>query len=358
MRNKNHKIFIVAGEASGDIYGAQIAGEILSSSSAEIRGWGGDIMSSAGVHVSKHYSELAFMGFVEVLLNLRTIRRNLNSCWNEIVNFKPDAVVLVDFPGFNMRIARKAKKAGIKTYQVICPQVWAWKASRIKKLKRDYDAVFPALPFEDQVLKKGGVNSQSLGHPIIDTFDNFKYEKKKGLIALLPGSRRQELRKMLPVLIEVSQRLKEYDFVIAGAPGLKKEDYGDLGDVELVFGDTRKILAESEMAIVTSGTATLEAALLGTKQLIAYKTSELNYLIAKALVKVKHIGLPNLILGREIVPELIQNDCTSAKIIEQIKVIRQESAQISGYKELREKLGISGASKRIANYIIKDSSSS
>ena len=216
MRNKNHKIFIVAGEASGDIYGAQISREIHSSSSAEIRGWGGDIMSSAGVHVSKHYSELAFMGFVEVLLNLRTIRRNLNSCWNEIVEFNPDAVVLIDFPGFNMRIARKAKHAGIKTYQVICPQVWAWKASRIKKLKRDYDAVFPALPFEDQVLKKGGVNSQSLGHPIIDTFDNFNYEKKTGQIALLPGSRKQELRKMLPVLIEVSQSLKDYDFVIAG----------------------------------------------------------------------------------------------------------------------------------------------
>ena len=252
MQNKAHKYFIIAGEASGDIYGAQIAKEINSKTSAEIKGWGGDKMSAEGVNVSKHYRDLAFMGFVEVLLNLNTIRKNLNQCWEEIISFNPDALILVDFPGFNMRIAKKAKLAGIKTYQVICPQIWAWKASRIKQLKRDYNAVFPALPFEDQILKKGGVNSQPLGHPIIDTFDDYKIEKKNGQILLLPGSRKQELKKMLPVFIEVAKNMKDFEFVIAGAPGLKVESYGNLDGIKLTFGKTRELLAESEAAIITT----------------------------------------------------------------------------------------------------------
>ena len=360
MQTKKHKIFIIAGEASGDVYGGQIARQILSQTDAEIRGWGGEEMASVGVNVSKHYSELAFMGFLEVIKNLETIRKNLKKCWEEVESFKPNAVVCIDFPGFNMRIAKRAKASGFNTYQVICPQIWAWKGSRIKALKRDYNAVFPALPFEDEILKKGGVNSQALGHPILDTFEELKFEKKPNQIALLPGSRMQELKKMLPVLVGLGLEFKELVFVIAGAPGRKMSDYSlaTREGFKVKFGKTREIVGTSVAAIVTSGTATLEASLLGTKQIIAYKTGTFNYAVAKAVVKVKRIGLPNLISGKDIVPELIQGDCTIENLSLKLKEILDSEAQISEIAELREKLGSTGASERIANYIIRDSSSS
>ena len=358
MPKKHHKIFIIAGEASGDNYGALFASEIMKLDEVQIKGWGGDKMKSSGVEISKHYRELAFMGFWEVVKNLRTISKNLNLCWNEIVEYNPDALILVDFPGFNMRIAKRAKAAGIKTYQIICPQIWAWKASRINALAKDYDAIFPALPFEDQILKNGGVNSQSLGHPILDTFNEMNVEKEKNLIALLPGSRKQELRKMLPILINVTKRFNDYKFVIAGAPGLNKEDYKIAVDkgIPVEFGSTKNILARSQAAVITSGTATLEAALLGTKHIITYKTGFFNYAIAKSLVKVDYIGLPNLILGKEVVPELIQGNCTSETISNNLKAVLKNNDQLVQFNELKNALGKTGASKRIASYVLKDSS--
>ncbi len=360
MQAKKHKIFIIAGEASGDVYGGQIARQILSQTDAEIRGWGGEEMASVGVNVSKHYSELAFMGFLEVIKNLGTIRKNLKKCWKEIEIFNPDAVVCIDFPGFNMRIAKRAKSAGFNTYQVICPQIWAWKGSRIKALKRDYNAVFPALPFEDEILKKGGVNSQSLGHPILDTFEKLNFDKRPNQIALLPGSRMQELKKMLPVLVGLGLEFKEFDFVFAGAPGRKMSDYSmaTKAGFKVEFGKTREILGSSVAAIVTSGTATLEASLLGTKQVIAYKTGAFNYAVAKSIVKIKKIGLPNLISGKDIVPELIQGDCTVENLSLKLNEIIDSESQISEIAELRKMLGNTGASERISNYIIRDSLSS
>ena len=360
MQAKKHKIFIIAGEASGDIYGGQIARQILSQTDAEIRGWGGEEMASVGVNITKHYSKLAFMGFLEIIKNLGTIKKNLKKCWEEIEIFNPDALVCIDFPGFNMRIAKRAKADGFNTYQVICPQIWAWKGSRIKALKRDYNAVFPALPFEDDILKKGGVNSQSLGHPILDTFEELKFEKRPNQIALLPGSRMQELKKMLPVLVGLAMEFKELDFVIAGAPGRKMSDYSlaTMAGLKVKFGKTREILGSSVAAIVTSGTATLEASLLGTKQVIAYKTGSFNYALAQAVVKIKRIGLPNLISGKDIVPELIQGDCTVENLSLKLNEILDSESQILEIAELRKMLGNTGASKRIANYIIRDSLSS
>ncbi|MBM71971.1 MAG: lipid-A-disaccharide synthase [Crocinitomicaceae bacterium] len=357
MSDKNHKIFIVAGEASGDNYGALFARESTKIKSVEIIGWGGDQMSSQGVTITKYYNELAFMGFWEVLKNLKTITRNIKKCWEEIQDFNPDALVLVDFPGFNMRIAKKAKAAGIKTYQIICPQIWAWKASRINALKRDYNAVFPTLPFEDQILKNGGVNSQSFGHPIIDTLDDFVVEKDPKLIALLPGSRKQELNKILPVFIETTRQLDGYNFIIAGAPGLTENDYSQASKagIKVEFGQTREILAKSQAAIITSGTATLEAALLGTKHIIAYKTGAFNYTIARLFINVKHIGLPNLIVGEEVVPELIQGDCNTENIAKHLEQILSKDDQLKSFAHIRKKLGEPGASKRIASYILKDS---
>lgn len=360
MQAKKHKIFIIAGEASGDIYGGKIAHQILSQIDAEIRGWGGEEMESVGVNISKHYSELAFMGFLEVIKNLGTIRKNLKKCWKEIEIFNPDAVICIDFPGFNMRVAKRAKAAGFNTYQVICPQIWAWKGSRIKALRRDYNAVFPALPFEDKILKKGGVNSQSLGHPILDTFEELKFEKRPNQIALLPGSRMQELNTMLPTLVGLGLKFKELDFVIAGAPGRKMSDYllATEAGFKVEFGKTREILGSSAAAIVTSGTATLEASLIGTKQVIAYKTGAFNYAVARVIVKIKRIGLPNLISGKEIVPELIQGDCTIENLSLKLNEILNSETQISEIAKLRKMLGNTGANERIANYIIRDSSSS
>ncbi|MBI49277.1 MAG: lipid-A-disaccharide synthase [Crocinitomicaceae bacterium] len=360
MQTKKHKIFIIAGEASGDVYGGQIARQILSQTDAEIRGWGGKEMASVGVNISKYYSELAFMGFLEVIKNLGAIRKNLKKCWKEIEVFNPDAVVCIDFPGFNMRIAKRSKAAGFNTYQVICPQIWAWKGSRIKALRRDYNAVFPALPFEDEILKKGGVNSQSLGHPILDTFEELKFEKRPHQIALLPGSRIQELKKMLPLFVSLGMEFKELDFVIAGAPGRKISDYSLATEAgfKVEFGKTREILGTSVAAIVTSGTATLEASLLGTKQVIAYKTGAFNYAVAKAVVKINRIGLPNLISGRDIVPELIQGDCTVKNLSLKLNEILDSETQISEIARLRKMLGKIGASNRIANYIIRNSLSS
>ncbi len=357
MSDSYHKIFIVAGEASGDIYGAQFAREASKIKNVEIRGWGGDQMASEGVTISKHYRELAFMGFWEVLKNLRTVTRNIRNCWKEIQEFNPDALVLVDFPGFNMRIAKLSQAAGIKTYQIICPQIWAWNTSRIVALARDYNAIFPALPFEDQILKNGGANSQSLGHPIIDTLDDFKAEKDPKLIALLPGSRKQELNKILPVFVEVSKMFQGYNFIIAGAPGLTIKDYSVTTNsgMKVEFGQTREILAKSQAAIITSGTATLEAALLDTKHLIAYKTGAFNYAIARLLVKVKHIGLPNLIAGEEVVPELIQGNCNQENVAKNLEQILSQDDQLKSFADIRKKLGKSGASKRIASYILKDS---
>ena len=357
MSSRKQKIFIVAGEASGDIYGALVASELVQLANVEIKGWGGDKMTEAGVEVTQHYRDLAYMGLYEVLVNLRKITGNLNRCWEEIEAFNPDALILVDFPGFNMRIAKKAHKKGINTFQLVAPKIWAWKTGRIKQLAENYTAVFPILPFEDEQLKSGGVNSIYCGHPLLDSIeDTGKMGAETKVLALLPGSRKQELVKMLPVMLEVAAEMGGFKAVIAGAPGLEPLDYKAANEqgVEVIFGETRELLKRSEIALIASGTATLEAALLDTPHVLVYKTSKLTYVAAKAVVKVKYIGLPNLILDRELVPELIQNDCTTGNIITSLNSIAKgPSKQLTGFAEIREKLGNRGASKEVAKRILE-----
>ena len=358
------KMFFIAGEASGDIYGGLIAHEMSRLSNIgpiEMRGWGGDKMTEAGVEVSKHYRELAYMGVWEVATHLGTILGNLKKCWDEIEAFKPDAIVLVDFPGFNMRIARKAaraKWADVKIFQVVAPQVWAWKKGRIKSLASDYTAVFPVLPFEHDLLIAGGVKSIYCGHPLLDTLSTNQDETQqvptKPVLLLLPGSRKQELHKMLPVLLEVAKQFPEMEAVIAGAPGAADTLYIQAREagVNVVFGQTRNLLKTAEFAVITSGTATLEAALLNTPHVLVYKTSSLTYAIAKLLVNVKFIGLTNLILNREVVPELIQGRCTAGNIAKEIQSL-DTSTQRLAFAELRMSLGHTGASERIAQKMLE-----
>ena len=358
------KVFFIAGEASGDIYGGLIAHEMSRLSNngpIKMRGWGGDKMTEAGVEVSKHYRELAYMGVWEVATHLGTILGNLKKCWNEIEAFKPDAIVLVDFPGFNMRIARKAARAkwgDVKIFQVVAPQVWAWKKGRIKSLARDYTAVFPVLPFEHNLLIAGGVKSIYCGHPLLDTLSTNQDETQqvptKPVLLLLPGSRKQELHKMLPVLLEVAKQFPEMEAVIAGAPGAADTLYIQAREagVNVVFGQTRNLLKTAEFAVITSGTATLEAALLNTPHVLVYKTSSLTYAIAKLLVNVKFIGLTNLILNREVVPELIQGRCTAGNIAKKIQSL-DTSTQRLAFAELRMSLGHTGASERIAQKMLE-----
>ena len=358
------KMFFIAGEASGDIYGGLIAHEMSRLSNIgpiEMRGWGGDKMTEAGVEVSKHYRELAYMGVWEVATHLGTILGNLKKCWDEIEAFKPDAIVLVDFPGFNMRIARKAaraKWADVKIFQVVAPQVWAWKKGRIKSLASDYTAVFPVLPFEHDLLIAGGVKSIYCGHPLLDTLSTNQDETQqvptKPVLLLLPGSRKQELHKMLPVLLEVTKQFPEMEAVIAGAPGAADTLYIQAREagVNVVFGQTRNLLKTAEFAVITSGTATLEAALLNTPHVLVYKTSSLTYAIAKLLVNVTFIGLTNLILNREVVPELIQGRCTAGNIAKEIQSL-DTSTQRLAFAELRMSLGHTGASERIAQKMLE-----
>jgi len=366
-RNFLKKVFFIAGEASGDIYGGLIAHEMSNLSSQsnigriDMRGWGGDQMTDAGVEVTTHYRELAYMGVWEVVSNLGTILGNLKKCWKEIEAFKPDAIVLVDFPGFNMRIARKAAHAkwgDVKIFQIVAPQVWAWKKGRIKNLARDYTAVFPVLPFEHHLLIAGGVRSIYCGHPLLDALstnqDTKPHVPTKPVLALLPGSRKQELNKMLPVLLEVAKHFPQMEAVIAGAPGAADTLYSQAREagVNVVFGQTRNLLKSAEFAVITSGTATLEAALLNTSHVLVYKTSALTYAIAKLLVNVKFIGLTNLILNREVVPELIQRRCTAINIAKKIHAL-ETSTQRVAFAELRTSLGDLGASERIAQNMLE-----
>lgn len=361
------KVFFIAGEASGDIYGGLIAHEMsrlirLSNiDRIEMRGWGGNQMTDAGVEVTTHYRELAYMGVWEVVTHLGTILGNLKKCWEEIEAFKPDAIVLIDFPGFNMRIARKAANAkwgDVKIFQVVAPQVWAWKKGRIKNLARDYTAVFPVLPFEHNLLSAGGVHSIYCGHPLLDALSTNQNETThaptKPVLALLPGSRKQELNKMLPALLEVAKLFPEMEAVIAGAPGASDALYKQAQNagVNVVFGQTRELLKSAEVAVITSGTATLEAALLNTPHVLVYKTSSLTYAVAKLLVHVKFIGLTNLILNREVVPELIQGRCTAGNIAKEIQSL-ETSTQREAFAELRVSLGDRGASERIAKKMLE-----
>lgn len=363
------RYYIIAGEASGDLHGSNLIKQLkLQDSSAEIRCWGGDLMQAAGGNVVKHFRDLAFMGFVEVLMNLKTILKNLKWCKQDIEAFQPDALILIDYPGFNLRIAKWAKQKGIKVIYYIAPQVWAWKENRVPSMKQSIDQMLVILPFEKDYFKnKWNWEVEYVGHPLVEVVDAPRAIPRstrpdKPIIALLPGSRKQEIRKKLPVMLSVVQHFPDYQFIIAKAPGLDESFYDEFikgyHSVETVTGKTYEILSQAKAALVTSGTATLETALMGIPEVVCYKGNPISYSIAKRLIKVKYISLVNLIMDRLIVTELIQHDLTEENLIKELDALLNNPDKIhqlkSDYAELKSKLQAGGnASQQAAQKIIQ-----
>lgn len=364
------KYYIIAGEASGDLHGSNLMKELIKQDSeANIRCWGGDLMQNAGGSLVKHYRDLAFMGFVEVVANLSTILKNLRFCKEDIEQFKPDVLVLIDYPGFNLRIAEWGKQRGYKIVFYISPQVWAWKENRVKKMKQCIDKMLVILPFEKDYYKnKWNWNVEYVGHPLVQVVENAKKNLEnedrlsdKKIIALLPGSRKQEVTKKLPVMLEVSKDFPDYQFIIAKAPSLTDDFFSQFIDqypnVSTVSNQTYKLLMQSSAALVTSGTATLETALFDVPEVICYKGNPVSYLIARQLIKVKYICLVNLIMDREVVKELIQDEMNPVMIKEELyrllnDDVRKKQLQ-QDYAELRQLLTKGGdASANAARSIV------
>ncbi|PXY41595.1 lipid-A-disaccharide synthase [Flavobacterium cheongpyeongense] len=367
------KYYIIAGEASGDLHGANLMKALYKEDpDAEIKFWGGDLMQKAGGILVKHYRELAFMGFVEVLFNLKTILNNIKFCKKDISEFQPDVVIFIDYPGFNMRIAKWAKELHYKTHYYISPQIWAWKESRIIAIKRDVDKMFVILPFEKNFYEdKHHFPVEFVGHPLIDAiqnqpaFDEAIFRKnnqlnEKPIIAVLPGSRKQEITKMLSVMLSVVENFKDYQFVIAGAPSQDFEFYQQFilnKNIKFISNKTYDLLRSSTAALVTSGTATLETALFKVPEVVCYKGSWASYQIAKRIITLKYISLVNLIMDKEVVTELIQNDCNTKSIKEELqKLLNPDYRQevLKQYDILEQKLGGIGASTKTAKLIVAD----
>lgn len=367
------KYYIIAGEASGDLHGSNLMKELQQNdATAEIRFWGGDLMKNVGGTLVKHYRDLAFMGFIEVLMNIKTIFRNIKFCKKDIVSFQPDAIIFIDYPGFNMRIAAWAKKRGIPTHYYISPQIWAWKENRIKAVKRDFDHLYVILPFEREFyLEKHGHPVEFVGHPLIDAIQNQTFAPKsdfirdnqldeKPIIAVLPGSRKQEITTLLPLMLGVVPDFADYQFVIAGAPGQSEDLYKPFlknKNVHLVKNKTYDLLHHATAALVTSGTATLETALFKVPEIVCYKGSWVSYQIAKRIITLKYISLVNLIMDEKVVTELIQSDCNPANINKELQHIldpKNRKNIIEKYNALEQKLGGPGASKRTAQLIIQN----
>jgi len=372
------KYYIIAGEASGDLHASNLVKNIkLIDASAEIRGWGGDLMQQEGVHLVKHYRDLAFMGFAEVIQHLPEILKNINFCKSDILAFKPDVLILVDYPGFNLRIAKFAKKAGFKIVYYISPQVWAWKSSRVHLIKEVVDKMLVIFPFEKDFYKKYNYNVEFVGHPLLDAITNsphssladFRKENNlpdKPIIALLPGSRHQEIENMLPVMSETTLHFPQWQFIIAGAPSAHKEWYQNYlhhPNISIVYGKTYELLSHSSAALVTSGTATMEAALWNVPEVICYRakglTGTISYYLAKRLIgkKLKYIGIVNLVMEKEVVRELIQGELTVENLSEELKKLMEDRSYrekiLSDYRVMDEKLGGTGASARAAKSILE-----
>ncbi|MGH2665758.1 lipid-A-disaccharide synthase [Flavobacterium sp.] len=367
------KYYIIAGEASGDLHGSNLMKGIFKEDpQAEIHFWGGDLMQKTGGTLVKHYRDLAFMGFAEVVMNLKTILNNIKICKADILKFQPDVLIFIDYPGFNMRIAKWAKNLGMKTHYYISPQIWAWKENRIKDIKRDVDKMYVILPFEkDFYEKKHHFPVEFVGHPLIDAISNtpktdpiqFKKENnldEKPIIALLPGSRKQEISKMLSEMLSVVKHFPDYQFVIAGAPSQEFSFYEQFltnDQVHFISNKTYDLLSVSYAALVTSGTATLETALFKVPEVVLYKGNWFSYQIAKRIITLKYISLVNLIMDREVVTELIQEDCNPEKIKLELGKILDSSYRsqlLEQYDLLETKLGGAGASNKTAQLIVKD----
>lgn len=373
------KYYLIAGEASGDLHGSNLIRNLkLQDANAQFRFFGGDLMAEqAGVKPVLHYSQMAFMGFVKVMMNLRAISRNMNLCEADIIAYEPDVVVFIDFAGFNLRVAKFAKSIGLKTVFYISPKIWAWKQNRIKKIKKYIDKMLTILPFETEFYKGFNYEVEYVGNPLLDAIGQFEsgfnqteaeFRKANGLgdksiIGLLAGSRKQEVQRMLPVMIEASRQFPEYQFVISGAPGLSQEFYDSVVgtdiDIPIVFGQTYNLLKFSKSALVTSGTATLETALFKVPQVVCYSTIAPNFLyrIGRKLLKVKWISLVNLIVGREAVRELVQVDFDAQTVAEELhKILDNEQYRqriLDDYAYLKERMGDAGASERASQAVVR-----
>jgi len=364
------KYYIIAGEASGDLHASNLMKAIQQKDAdADFRFWGGDLMQQVGGNLVKHFRDLAFMGFVEVLLNLRTILKNISFCKKDIVSWNPDVLILVDYPGFNLRIAEFAHQKGLKVIYYISPQVWAWKKGRVKTIKKVVDKMLVILPFEKDFYAGYGTEVDFVGHPLLDALQQEKHLPKKQfqkqnnlpdkpIIALLPGRRKQEVAKMLEVMLQNVALFPKYEFVIAGVSTVGKEFYNQFlinDSVKVLFNQTHDILYHADAAMVTSGTATLETALIGTPEVVCYRGNRLSYEIARRIIKVKYISLVNLIMDKLVVKELIQDELTPSNLKNELEKLLNNrfyrEKQLSDYNNLREKLGKSGASIKAAQII-------
>ncbi|MBN2638555.1 MAG: lipid-A-disaccharide synthase [Bacteroidales bacterium] len=360
------KYYLIAGEASGDLHGANLMKAIMEQDpKAEFRFWGGDKMQAIGGTLVKHYRDLAFMGIQEVVLNLRTIMKNFTFCKKEITDYNPDVVVFIDYPGFNLRMARFAKEKGFKTVFYVSPTVWAWKKSRVFTIKKYVDRMMVILPFEEAFYQKYDYKAYFVGHPLLDELKEEKHISKeefltknnlnnKPIIALLPGSRVQEISNILSYMVQLSANYPNHQFVIGGVHSVPKETYHAAKDMPVVYGQTHDLLRSADAALVTSGTATLETALIGTPQVVCYKTSTVTYTVARILVNVSYISLVNLIMDKEVVRELIQGDLTLYNLKTELdKTLSDEgkARMKAEYSTLRNLLGNSGASDKAAQVI-------
>ena len=358
------RLYVIAGEASGDLHAANLLRELrLLQPGVEVRAWGGDRMAAQGAHLVKHYRDLAFMGFSEVVRNLRTILDNISYCKRDIAEWKPDAIILVDYPGFNLRIAEYAHGLGIKVFYYISPQVWAWKKSRVHTIKRVVDRMFVILPFEQEWYAKYGMEVDFMGHPLLDAIAQegsqplppLPGNDDRPVVALLPGSRHQEIARMLPIMLGTVAHFPDHRFIVAAAPSVDTSVYSDLiGNVPatVVEGRTYDLLRHADAALVTSGTATLETALFGVPEVVCYQGGKLNVWIARRLVKVPFISLVNLIMGREVVRELVQSDLSPENLrVELDRLLHDRPYRERIQRDLTELialLGGPGASAKVA----------
>ncbi len=364
------RYYLIAGEASGDMHGGNLIKALKKRDpDSQFRVWGGDQMAEAGGDLVAHYREMAFMGFTEVMANLRTIFRYIRACKADLKKSKPDVLILIDYPGFNLRIANYAKQLGLRVVYYISPQVWAWKASRVKQIQKSVDQMLVILPFEPAFYQRYHYPVTFVGHPLLDTIQEFEpipdffghhQLSQKPIIALMPGSRKQEIATMLPPMLEAAGAFPDYQAVIAGAPGIDVDFYRQFiphaQEVSTVHGASYSLMAYAKAGLVTSGTASLEAALFGLPEVVCYKGGWISYGIARQLVNIPYIALPNLVLNREAVTELIQGNYQTRNLINELDKIlkdtRERKQQLNDFQELRQLLGEKGASERAAETII------
>ncbi|MGV8879441.1 MAG: lipid-A-disaccharide synthase [Sphingobacteriaceae bacterium] len=363
------RYYLIAGEASGDLHGANLMKALKQQDpKADFRYFGGDLMKAEGGVLAKHYADMAFMGFVEVVLHLSQVLRNLKTCKNDLKAWQPDVLILIDFPGFNLKIADFATKEKIPVFYYISPKVWAWNQKRVLKIKKVVDRMFCILPFEVDFYRKWGMEVDYIGNPLLDAITSYAFDadfldrhkiNDKPIVALLPGSRKQEILRILPDMIAAAAQLPEAQFVIAGAPTFNPDFYQSFigtANIPVVFNATYDLLKHATAAVVASGTATLETAIFRVPQVVVYKGNPVSIAIARMLVNIKYISLVNLIVDKPVVKELIQGECTAMKISKELNAItidkKNRFGMLASYEELGVIMGETGASARAASLMV------